>query len=69
MRDLRVSAACPLIFYCFSASVVREESYKEKMLSWNGGVIRALDLILVSQPALEQLKNYRAKEEFNVWPC
>ena len=31
VRDLEVSAACPLIFYCLSASVVREESYKEKI--------------------------------------
>ena len=33
VRDFRVSATCPLIFYCLSASVVREEKYKEKMLS------------------------------------
>ena len=55
-----------LLFLSFS-SQRRKLQGEDAELEWRSH--KSLDLILVSQPALEQLKNYRAKEEFNLWPC
>ena len=65
-QDLCCMSINILLFLSFS-SQRRKLQGEDAELEWRSH--KSLDLILVSQPALEQLKNYRAKEEFNLWPC